>query len=124
MNSNINCPQCNEIIENEEFDFRSRNRVAWYKFKKSEMYCPHCGVKLKYETKAQVLIFIIGIMIVFSIALAVLGLVPVYSIVFLPFLLLVMFFRTRKLCVKKNITRCLNLFSVFAGCEKRLATHS
>ena len=99
MNSNIRCPKCSGIIENEKFDFRLDSDAPWYKFTKTTMYCPHCGTRLKYEIKTQLFIYLTGIAFLFSAVLVFLKLIPPYAIVFVPLVLALIFWKIRKLCI-------------------------
>jgi len=98
MNRDIKCPKCNEIISNENFDFRLDSDAPWYKFKKTYMHCPHCGARLKYELKTQIYIYFVSTIFLFSIVLVALELLTVYSIIMVPIVLAVIFWKFRKLC--------------------------
>lgn len=99
MNSQIKCPKCNEAIDNEKFDFRINDNAPWYKFKKVNMHCPHCGTKLKYDSRTQIYIYFLGAVFLLSIILVSVNILPIYSIIFAPFILATIFWKFRKVYV-------------------------
>jgi len=102
MKSNIECPNCNEIIGSEKFDFRLDGDVTWYKLIKTNMHCPHCGIRLMYEFQTQFYAYFIGVALLLLTILTVLEFMPSYSLAFAPVILYMVFFKIRKLSIYKH----------------------
>jgi len=101
MKNKIKCPKCNEVIINEKFDFRRNKNTSWYKFEKTNMHCPHCGVRLKYDSKTQMYIYFLGVAFLLSIILTLLKILPIFSIFISPFILARIFWKIRRICIHK-----------------------
>ena len=86
------------MIEHEKFDFNINKDKPWHQFQRTEMLCPHCSVKLKYDLKSKAYIYILGVIFLGSMILSLLNYLPIISVFIAP-VLAIPFWKYRKLCI-------------------------
>ncbi len=99
MNNKIECPKCNETIKSEKFDFRVDSDAPWYRYKKTKIHCPHCGIRLKYGSSTNTYMYLTVAVLLFLVILSTLDLTPAYTVAFAPIILILVFWKIRKLCL-------------------------